>query len=71
MIARLPHEAGVQSPCAYEAQGVLVLVGKVASLEDQAGVRWPLGVLLRELAGKAVRLRVEALHDEGQEGAHP
>ncbi len=49
-------------PHAYEAEGVLVIVSRTAILEDPAGVRWPLGVLLRELAGKSVRIRVEPLN---------
>ncbi len=67
MIARVAPRLAARSPDLYEAEGVLVIVGRTAILEDQAGARWPLGVLLRELAGRAVRLRVEVARG-GEEG---
>lgn len=67
MIARPASRPAVSSPEAYQAEGTLVVAGKVASLEDRTGLRWPLGVLLQELAGRAVRLRVEPLEPKGAE----
>lgn len=46
------------APDAYEAAGQLQVSGLVVALEDQAGARWPLAVLLEDLVGRRVRIHI-------------
>lgn len=48
-------------PGSYRAEGVLTVAGKVVSLEDAGGARWPLAVLLAELSGRRVEIRVRVV----------
>lgn len=55
------------SPDAYVAEGIVRIAGLVVTLEDHGGAQWPLAALLKELAGKAVRIRLEPIVGEGEE----
>jgi hypothetical protein len=55
---RAPDHRPGPVPNAYEAVGDLRIADLVVTLEDQAGVRWPLAILLEELTGRRVRIQV-------------